>query len=219
MSESLTLSAKCEAVARKSPAPEYGALPVMRNHFLVLAVAFSIASCNTTSGQARTHGKVEGNTYVDSRFGLRYTFPGFLETQASLNGMPVGTGEKVGASEFLLDAMEKPNGQIRSGVFITSDEKGALGATNARQFLILMLAQAMRVKGEPDIRSTTIAGRTFYRSDVGGGGSVHFYGAQLATDCNGHYLVFWFSAGSSEKMEGLVRSMNEMEMKCSASIQ
>lgn len=165
-------------------------------------------------GQALIHGKVEGNTYSDQRFGLRFTFPSSLEPQTSLNGMPVGTGEKTDGSEFLLEAMEKPNGQVRSGVMITADPKGAGGAADARQFLKLMLVQGMGVKSEPEILTGKVAGRDFFRSNVGGGASPHFYGTQLATSCNGHFLVFLFSASTQAKVEELLHSMDTLEMKC-----
>lgn len=184
---------------------------------LVLPTAVVFLSFSLTFAQTPVHGRVEGHTYIDARFGLRYTFPSPLESQTSLNGMPVGTGEKQGISEFLLDAMEKPNGQVRSGVFITADPAGALGAKDSKQFLALMLVTAMGFRGDARIQPVEISGRTFYRSSVGGGTQgVHFYGAQLMTSCNGRYLGFWFSASSPKKVEDLVHSMDQMELKCSS---
>jgi len=173
-------------------------------------------------GQPMQHGKVEGNTYVDGRFGLRYTFPGNLEVQTSVGNMPVGTGEKVGTSEFLLSVMEKPTGRIRRGVFITSDPVGTQGITQTQSFLNFAITRALAPKDPPDIKKVTIAGRTFYESKVGGdaavpGGSIHFYGAQIATSCSGHFLVFCFSAASPAEVDELLGSPDRMEMSCSAS--
>ena len=173
--------------------------------------------CGLSQGQAPIHGRIEGNTYIDPRFGLRYTFPSQLEIQSSLpNGMPVGTGEKIGLTEFLFDAMEKPNGQVRSGVLIIADDKGIPGVSDVRQYLKWILANSLGVTGEPDMKSVTIAGRSFYRSDAGVGTTIRSYGGQLATSCNGHYVIFVFSAASPARIENLIHSMDEMEMKCSA---
>src|SRR5580658_6132776 len=137
-------------------------------HTFVFSFALCLSLPQGMWGQEPAHGNVKGNTYSDQRFGLRYTFPSQLEPQASLNGMPVGTGEKTDGSEFLLDAMERANGQVRSGVLITADSKGAGGAADARQFLRMMLVQGMGFKGEPGIEAVKIAGRSFFRSNVGG---------------------------------------------------
>jgi hypothetical protein len=182
----------------------------------MLSIAFLLSLSGLAQGQTPPHGKIEGNTYADPRFGLRYTFPSGLEIQTSVNGMAVGTGEKAGGgSEFLFDAMEKPNGQVRSGVLIVADEKGVIGTTEVRQYLKWILANGMGVKGEPEIKPITVAGRNFYRSDAGVGAAVHSYGAQLATFCNGHFVTFVFSAASPARIESLVHSMDGMEMNCS----
>jgi hypothetical protein len=85
--------------------------PVKRLLFCSLAVV-SLSFALVAQTQLRIHGSVDGHTYTDPRFGLRYTiFPANLESMTSLpNGIPVGTGEKQGVSEFLFSAMEKPNG-------------------------------------------------------------------------------------------------------------
>ena len=127
----------------------------------MLSIALLLTLSDLAQGQTPPHGRIEGNTYADPRFGLRYTFPSQLDIQTSLNGMPVGTGEKAGGgSEFLFDAMEKPNGQVRSGVLIVADEKGVIGTTDVRQYLKWILANGMGVKGEPEIKPITVAGRT-----------------------------------------------------------
>jgi hypothetical protein len=167
--------------------------------------------------QVPIHGRIESNTYIDPRFGLRYTFPSKLGIQSSLpNEMPVGTGEKIGGTEFLFGAMENPNGQVRSGVLIIADDKGIPGVPDVRQYLKWILANSLGVTGEPDMRPVTIAGRSFYRSDAGVGTTIRSYGAQLATSCNGHYVIFVFSAASPARIENLIHSMDAMEMNCSA---
>jgi hypothetical protein len=170
-------------------------------------------------GQSLSHGVVEGNTYTDKRFGLRYTFPRSLEVQSSVNGMSVGTGEKQGVSEFLFSALERPNGQVRSGVFITADPKGALRATDVPQFLRSMITTVMVLQDHPTIRPVTIAGRQFYRADAGGQKPVPFYGIQLATTCNAQFLAFWFSAATPEKMVDLIHSLDGLQLNCPANAQ
>ena len=174
-----------------------------------------IFSASTVMSQTPTHGAVEGNVYLDSRYGMRYTFPAGLKVQTVLNGMPVGTGEKQGSSEFLFDAMEDPTGRVRSGVFITSDPRGSLGAKDASEFLQGIAKLGMGAKGPVDVREILLAGRKFYRSDVGVGLPVHSYGAQIATSCNGHFVVFYFSGASPERVEQLVHSMNTLQLECS----
>jgi hypothetical protein len=174
-----------------------------------------VPTFSTAFSQAPNHGKVEGNIYWDARYGMRYTFPANLKVQATLNGMPVGTGEKQGVSEFLFDAMEDPTGRVRSGVFITSDPRGALGAKGASEYLQAMAKIAMGAKGPVEVREISLAGRRFYRSDVGIGSPVHSYGAQVGTTCNDHFLVFYFSGASAERVEDLVHSMNSLQLECS----
>jgi hypothetical protein len=178
-------------------------------------------SGKNTSGQAApAHGSVEGGAYVDSRFGLRYTFPDSLDVQTSLNGMPVGTGQKNGDSECLFAALEKPNGQVRSGVFITADPVGALEVTDMQQFMRLMIGQSPVFKGKVELEPVLIAGRTFYRSNSGGGSvgdtPTRFYGAQVGTSCSGQFLIFWFSGASRAVIDGLVHSMDSMKLSCPA---
>jgi len=175
----------------------------------------------TKSGQAPlVHGSVEGGAYVDSRFGLRYTFPASLDVQTSLNGMAVGTGQKSGNSEYLFAALEKPTGQVRSGVFITADPVGALGVTNVEQFMRLMIGQSPIFKGKVDLEPVLIAGRTFYRANLGGGSGAdspaRFYGAQVGVSCNGQFLIFWFSGASRAVIDELVHSMDSMKLTCPA---
>jgi hypothetical protein len=169
--------------------------------------------------QLADHGNVNGNTYTDARFGLRYTFPKSLDIQNSVNGMPVGTGQRVGTSEFLFSAMEKPSGHVRSGVFITSDPIGAGGMRETDQFLRFAIANGMGVKHPDDFPKVAIANRSFYQGRVNIPGTVTIYGAQLATNCNNHFVVFWFSAASPRELESLLQSLNEMEMTCSPSAQ
>jgi hypothetical protein len=182
---------------------------------LMLVLVMLLSLSELALAQMPIHGRIEGNTYIDPRFGLRYTFPSQLEIQTALsNGMPVGTGEKSGGSEFLFGAMEKPNGQVRSGVLIIADEPKIVGTTDVRQYLKWILVNGMGQKGEPDIKSMTVAGRIFYRADAGVGTSIRSYGAQLATSCNHRFLIFVFSAASPDRIESLLHSMDGMEMKC-----
>jgi hypothetical protein len=160
-------------------------------------------SGKNTSGQAApAHGSVEGGAYVDSRFGLRYTFPDSLDVQTSLNGMPVGTGQKNGDSECLFAALEKPNGQVRSGVFITADPVGALEVTDMQQFMRLMIGQSPVFKGKVELEV--------------GDTPTRFYGAQVGTSCSGQFLIFWFSGASRAVIDGLVHSMDSMKLSCPA---
>jgi hypothetical protein len=165
-------------------------------------------------------GSVVGEVYVDPRFGLRYAFPALLEVQTALNGMAVGTGQKNGDTEYLFAALEKPTGQVRSGVFITADPVGALEVTNVEQFMRLMIGQSPIFKGKVEIQPVLIAGRTFYRANSGGGSSgdtpTRFYGAQVGTSCNGQFLIFWFSGASPAVIDQLVHSMDSMKLTCPA---
>jgi hypothetical protein len=180
--------------------------------FLLLAIL-----CFPGAGfaQSPNHGTIEGNTYIDARFGMRYTFPAHLRAQTSLNGMPVGTGEKQGSSEFLLDAMEDATGRVRSGVFITTDPVGSFGAKGVPDFLQAVAKRGMGAKEPVEVRDVAIAGRRFYRSDVGIGSPVHAFGAQVGTICNDHFLVFYFSAASAERVDDLVRTMSSLQLSCS----
>jgi hypothetical protein len=180
-----------------------------------LAFAFLFVSLQALEGQSTDHGKVSGNTYADGRFGLRYTFPANLDAQSSLNGTPVGTGEKNGTSEFLFSAMEKPNGRVREGIFITSDPVGAGGIRETQQFLRLVIANGMGVKPPTEFIKVAIAGRDFYQSRVNIPGAITIYGAQLATICSGHFLVFWFSAPSPSELEAMIHSLDGMSLTCS----
>jgi hypothetical protein len=169
---------------------------------------------------ASPHGSVDGGVFVDPRFGLRYTFPASLEVQTALNGMPVGTGQKNGDSEYLFAALEKPTGQVRSGVFITADPVGAQEVTNVEQYMRLMIGQSPIFKGKVELEPVLIAGRTFYRANSGGGSGgdtpARFYGAQLGTSCSGQFLIFWFSGASREVIDQLVHSMDSMKLTCPA---
>lgn len=183
-----------------------------------LAFAFALLPLQgPLEGQEADHGKVTGNIYADPRFGLRYTFPANLEVQSSVNGMPVGTGQKEGTSEFLFSAMEKPSGHVRGGVFITSDRVGTGGIRDIQQFLKLMIANGMGVKQSGEFTKVTIAGRDFYQGRVNIPGAVTIYGAQLATECNDHFLAFWFSAASPGEVESLVHSLDRLGLTCSQS--
>ena len=146
---------------------------------------------------------------------MRYTIPTNLRVQSSLNGMPVGTGEKQGSSEFLFDAMEDQTGSVRSGVFITTDPVGTFGAQDVPEFLREIAKQGMGAKGPVEVRDVAIAGRQFYRSDVGIGSPVHAFGAQVGTICNNHFLVFYFSAASPERVNDLVHTMSTLQLSCS----
>ena len=166
------------------------------------------------------HGSVEGGVYVDPRFGLQYTFPASLGAATSLNGMPVGTGQKNGNTEYLFAALEKPTGQVRSGVFITADPVGALEVTSVEQYMRLMIGQSPIFKGKVEIQPVLIANRTFYRANSGGGSGGdapnRFYGAQVGTSCNGQFLIFWFSGASPAVIDQLVHSMDSMKLSCPA---
>jgi hypothetical protein len=178
------------------------------------------------SGQApasqapSAHGSVDSGAYVDPRFGLRYTFPASLEPQTSLNGTPVSTGQKNGNTEYLFAALEKPTGQVRSGVFITADPMGALEVTSVEQYMRLMIGQSPVFKGKVELQPVLIAGRTFYRAYSGGGSDgdtpTRFYGAQVGTTCNGQFLIFWFSGASRAAIDQLVHSMDSMKLACPA---
>jgi len=166
------------------------------------------------------HGSLEAGTYVDPRFGLRYTFPASLEVQTSLSGMSVGTGQKNGDTEYLFAALEKPTGQVRSGVFITADPVGELEVTNVEQFMRLMIGQSPLFKGKVELEPVLIAGRTFYRANSGGGSGgdspTRFFGAQVGTSCSGQFLIFWFSGASRVVIDQLVHSMDSIKLTCPA---
>ena len=191
-----------------------------------LVVIGGLQACLRSVSQAPTaqvptaHGSVEGRVYVDPHYGLRYTFPASLEPQTSLNGMAVGTGQKVGNTEYLFAALEKPAGQVRSGVFITADALGALEVTNIEHFMRLMIGQSSIFKVKVEIQPVLIAGRTFYRANSGGGSGgdspARFYGAQVGTSCNGQFLIFWFSGASRAVIDQLVHSMDSMKLTCPA---
>ena len=166
------------------------------------------------------HGSVEGGVYVDPHFGLRYAFPASLEVQTALGGTPVGSGQKSGDSEYLFAALEKPTGQVRSGVFITADPVGELEVTDIQHFMRLMIGQSPVFKGKVELERVLIAGRTFYRANSGGGSGgdtpARFYGAQVGTSCSGQFLIFWFSGASSAVVNQLVHSMDSMKLACKA---
>jgi hypothetical protein len=148
---------------------------------------------------------------------MSYSFPEQLEVQSSLpNGIPVGTGEKQGVSEFLLSAMEKPNGQVRRGVMIVTDPKGTFGSQDVPHYLHQLLVLSLGAKEPIAISPTVIGGRSYFRANVGGGAQIHFYGAQLSTLCGGQYLTFVFSGPSPEKVEELVHSMDQLLLSCQA---
>jgi hypothetical protein len=197
-------------------------LPNRRNLSVAVLAAISLLVCLRAYAQApaghgpSAHGSVEGGAYIDPRFGMHYTFPASLEVQTSLNGMPVGTGQKNGDSEYLFAALEKPTGQVRSGVFITADPVGTLEVTNVEQFMRLMIGQSPMFKGKVELEPLLIAGRTFYRANSGGGSASHFYGAQVGTSCNGQFLIFWFSGASRGVIDQLVHSMDSMKLTCAA---
>ena len=130
--------------------------------------------------------------------------------------MPVGAGQKNGTSEFLFSAMEKPNGHVRSGVFITADPIGAGGIKEIQPFLRFVIANGMGVKQPGELTKVAIAGRDFYQARVNIPGAVTIYGAQLATECNGHFLVFWFSAASPDEVKSLVHSLDGLRLTCSS---
>lgn len=187
----------------------------------LLAIAVvSLLLHGVTLGQLPRHGTIEGGTYVDQRFGMRYTFPKDLEVQTSLNGRPVGTGERQGSSEFLFNAMEKPNGHVRRGIFITADPVGTFGATESSGFLKSMIEKTLAPQDAVDVTTVIIAGHPFSESRVGGRfggtGQLEFSGAQLATVCNGYFLAFSFSGTSPDDVTQLLHSMDHMELKCSA---
>jgi hypothetical protein len=144
-------------------------------------------------------------------------FPEQLETQNSLpNGIPVGTGEKQGVSEFLFSAMEKPNGQVRRGVMIITDPKGTFGVNDVPHYLRQLVLLSLGAKEPIEVSPTVIGNRGFFRADVGGDAQVHFYGAQLSTLCGDQFLTFVFSGQSPEKVEELVHSMDRLSLSCQA---
>jgi hypothetical protein len=130
-----------------------------KRHYQYLSVLIAILlSSFSPAAETPARGRIDGNTYIDSRFGLRYTFPDSLDVQHSVNGMPVGTGEKNGVSEFLFSAMEKPDGQVRSGVFVVADPESAFPKADAAQYLRMMVLSVPYLQDPPDIRLVTIAG-------------------------------------------------------------
>jgi hypothetical protein len=131
------------------------------------------------------------------------------------NGIPVGTGEKQGVSEFLFSSMERPNGRVRRGVMITSDPIGVLGAKDASNYLRQMVKLSMGAKDRIDLRTVTIAGKSFARTDVGIGVQIRSYGAQLATICGNDFLTFYFSGPGPAKVEELVRTLDQLSLSCS----
>jgi hypothetical protein len=177
---------------------------------------YALGQAGKAEAVPAAHGSVEGGAYIDARFGLRYTFPAALEVQSSLNGAPVGTGQKSGDSEYLFAALEKPTGQVRSGVFITADPVGSLEVTDTQHYMRLMIGQSPIFKGKVELEPVLIAGRTFYRSNSGGDTPVRFWGAQVGTSCNGQFLIFWFSGASRAVIDQLVHSMDSMKLSCPA---
>ena len=193
-------------------------LRVQRYAAFCLFSSLLLDPCLYAQAHEPVHGTVQGHTYSDSRFGLSYEYPDTLETMSSLpNGMPVGTGEKQGVSEFLFSAMEKPNGIVRKGVFIVTDPKGTFGANDVPQYLRQLLVLSLGAKEPIEISPIVIRGQSFFRASVGGEAQVHFYGAQLSTLCGDHFLDFVFSGPSPEKVEELVRSLDRLRLNCPAS--
>jgi hypothetical protein len=171
--------------------------------------------CISAVSQSVPHGHLEGDSYIDPRFGLSYTFPASLQVQTSIGNMKVGTGEdQGGGSEYLFSAMEKVTGQVRSGIFILSDRIGALGIHDTRTYLRMILTKSMPPQGQIEIKPITLLGRQFFRSNAGIPGPIHSYGVQLATQCSGHFLSFWFSGSSPEKAEEIVHTLDHMQLAC-----
>jgi hypothetical protein len=164
----------------------------------------------------RIHGSVEGHTYTDPRFGLRYTFPAELENMTSLpGGIPVGTGEKRGVSEFLFSAMERPNGSVRRGVMITTDPLGAFRATDVPSYLRKLMVLSLGAKEPIEVQSVTIGDNKFSRTNINLGKGIISYGAQLSTHCRGEFLTFYFSAPTPEAVGGLVSTLEKLTLNCS----
>lgn len=182
---------------------------------LCCLISLSFSSILVAQAQQRVHGSVDGHTYADLRFGLRYTFPADLETMSFLpNGIRVGTGERQGGSEFLFAAMEKPNGRVRRGVMITTDPVGTFGARDVPTYLQKEMVLSLGAKEPIRVQSVTINGRRFYRTDAGIGVPIHSYGAQLSTLCSGAFLTFYFSGPTPESVEELVRTLSQMVLSC-----
>ena len=163
----------------------------------------------------RLHGSVEGHTYTDPRFGLRYTFPTDLENLTSLpNGIPVGTGEKQGVSEFLFSAVEKQNGHVRRGILITTDPLGTFGAKDVPSYLRKLMVLSLGAKEPIEVRPVTIADETFSRTNINVGTGIVSYGAQLSMLCRGEFLTFYFSGPTPEAVEALVNTLNQLSLNC-----
>jgi hypothetical protein len=164
----------------------------------------------------RIHGSVEGHTYTDPRFGLHYTFPSELENMTSLpNGIPVGTGEKQGVSEFLFSAMEKPNRSVRRGVLITTDPFGAFGAMDVPNYLRKLMVLSLGAKEPIEVRPVTIGDKTFSRTNINLGTGIISYGAQLSTLCRGEFVTFYFSGPTPEAVAELVSTLDKLTLDCS----
>jgi hypothetical protein len=129
-------------------------------------------------------------------------------------GIPVGTGEKQGVSEFLFSAMETPDGHVRRGVMITSDPIGVFGAHDASNYLRQVVKLSMGAKEPIDIQSVSIGGRSFSRANAGVGQQVRSFGAQLSTVCGDYFLTFYFSGPSQESTETLVRTLEQLSLSC-----
>lgn len=183
-------------------------------------LTFACDPAPTMAGQSNStpsppvHGSVENGAYIDPRFGLQYSYPDSLDVLSSLNGMPVGTGQKNGDTEYLFAALGRPGDQARRGVFITSVPVGELGLMDVSQFMRLTIGQSPIFQGKVVLEPVLIANRTFYRSNSGGDSPARFYGAQLGTSCSGQFLVFWFSAASAAAIDRLVHSMDGMKLTC-----
>jgi hypothetical protein len=181
----------------------------------ILAVV-SLSSILVAQTHQRGHGSVDGHTYTDPRFGLRYSFPAELENMTSLpGGIPVGTGEKSGVTEFLFSAMEKPNRSVRRGVLITTDPLGAFGAVDVPSYLRKLMVLSLGAKEPIEVQSVTIGERTFSRTNINAGVGTVSYGAQLSTLCRGEFLTFYFSGPSPEAVAGLVSTLDKLSLNCS----
>ena len=186
---------------------------------LSVIATLCFSSIGAKSLVAQAHGHVDGNTYADERFGIVYTFPTYLKSQTSMNGVPVGTGTKVGVSEYLFAAMEDPTGQVRRGVFVTSDPIGVFGVHTIPDYLKAMVSASSMKLDFTGILRTNFSGCTFYVAHASPNGPVKIYGAQASTISHGHFVTFWLSGPSAEDVSTLLALLNNAKINCAANSQ
>ncbi len=99
---------------------------------------------------------------------------------------------------------------------MSSDPIGVFGVNDASSYLREMVKLSMGAKDPIDLRTVTITGKSFARTDVGIGTEIRSYGAQLATVCGNDFLGFYFSGPSQAAVEELVRTLDQLSLTCPA---